>query len=103
MRCAKGTMMPLEEEMRGYERAQGDLERHWKGKYFVFYKSEYIGPFDSLELAATAAVRWHNETTSFFIRRVGVDELQELLDQVTPENTHGEIDWGQSVGQEILD
>jgi antitoxin MazE len=27
--------------------------------------------------------------------------LQELLDKVTPENTHGEIDWGGPVGKEL--
>jgi antitoxin MazE len=26
--------------------------------------------------------------------------LQELLDQITPENIHGETDWGSAVGRE---
>jgi antitoxin MazE len=26
--------------------------------------------------------------------------LQELLDQITPENIHGETDWGPAVGRE---
>lgn len=92
--------MPLEREFREYEKDVAELARQWKGKYFVFYGQEHIGPFDSLELAANAAVRWHNETTSFLIRRVGVDELQELLDQVTPENRHNEFDWGVPIGKE---
>ena len=92
--------MPLETEFREYEKNLEELARHWKGKYFVFYGQEHIGPFDTLELAANAAVGWHNETTSFLIRRVGVDELEELLDQVTPENSHSEFDWGAPVGKE---
>lgn len=93
--------MPLETEVREYEENLDELVRLWKGKYFVFYGREHIGPYDSLESAADAAVRWHNETTSFLIRRVGVDELQELLDRVTLENCHGEVDWGAPVGKEV--
>lgn len=93
--------MPLEAEFREYEGNLEKLARQWKGKYFVFYGHDYIGPYDNLESAASAAVRWHSETTSFLIRRVGVDELQELLDQVTPENCHDETDWGGSVGKEV--
>jgi len=26
--------------------------------------------------------------------------LEELLEQITPENTHGETDWGAAVGRE---
>jgi hypothetical protein len=97
----EGKQMPLETELRQYEETLADLARQWKGKYFVFYGREHLGPYDSLELAANAAVRWHNETTSFLIRRVGVDELQELLDRVTPENCHSETDWGASAGKEV--
>ena len=27
--------------------------------------------------------------------------LEELLAQVKPENVHGEVDWGESVGNEV--
>ncbi len=29
--------------------------------------------------------------------------LSELLDKITPENIHAEVDWGPAVGREILD
>jgi antitoxin MazE len=33
----------------------------------------------------------------------GVPTLEELVAQITPENRHGEIDWGPDVGQEIVE
>lgn len=29
--------------------------------------------------------------------------LSELLDRITPENIHAEVDWGPAVGREIID
>lgn len=92
--------MPLETETNAYEQMRGELERRCDGKFVVFHGSEYIGPFDTLNLAASAAVRWHGED-SYLIRRVGVDELQELVDQITPENRHEEINWGKPAGKEV--
>jgi hypothetical protein len=92
--------MPLEVEINAYEQVRGELERQCNGKFVVFYGSEHIGPFDSLQLAAQAAVGWRGEK-SFLIRRVGVDELLDLVDQVTPENRHDEINWGKPVGKEV--
>jgi antitoxin MazE len=31
----------------------------------------------------------------------GIPTLEELVAQITPENCHGEIDWGPAVGKEI--
>ena len=31
----------------------------------------------------------------------GIPTLEELVAQITPENRHGEIDWGPAVGKEI--
>jgi len=28
--------------------------------------------------------------------------LEELADQITPENRHGETDWGKPVGREVV-
>jgi len=84
--------MPLETEINAYEQMRGELERRYHGKFVVFHGFEYIGPFDSLNLAANAAVRWHGEN-SYLIRRVGVDELQELVDRISPENRQEEIDY----------
>ncbi|MBI2761560.1 MAG: AbrB/MazE/SpoVT family DNA-binding domain-containing protein [Chloroflexi bacterium] len=27
--------------------------------------------------------------------------LEELVDQITPDNVHGEVDWGHAVGREL--
>ncbi|MFZ1005475.1 MAG: AbrB/MazE/SpoVT family DNA-binding domain-containing protein [Candidatus Sulfotelmatobacter sp.] len=32
-----------------------------------------------------------------------VPTLEELVAQITPENRHGEIDWGPDVGKEIVE
>ena len=28
------------------------------------------------------------------------EQLEKLLEQITPENVHGEVDWGEKVGEE---
>jgi hypothetical protein len=93
--------MALETEIRAYDNKREELESRYHGKFVVFYESDFIGPFDTLESASYAAVRWHNEARSFLIRRVGVDELQELADQVTRGNRHDEVDWGKPKGKEV--
>ena len=92
--------MPLEIEINAYEQMRGELEQRCGGKFVVFHGTEFIGPFDSLNLAANAAVRWHGER-SYLIRHVGVDELQELVDQITPDNRPDEINWGKPEGKEV--
>jgi antitoxin MazE len=32
---------------------------------------------------------------------MGIPTLEELVTQITPEDRHGEIDWGPAVGKEI--
>ena len=32
----------------------------------------------------------------------GIPTLEELVEQITPKNRHGEIDWGPAVGKEIV-
>ena len=93
-------MTPLENEIRAYEEQRPELERQYPGKYVVFYGREYIGPFDTLDLAAHAAARWHGQST-FLIRNIGVNEIEELVEQITPENRHKEVDWGKPVGKEV--
>lgn len=36
------------------------------------------------------------------IRRKAI-EINELINQITPENRHGETDWGDDVGNEIIE
>ena len=92
--------MPLEKEIRAYEAKREELERRFDGKFVVFYRDEFIGPFDTLELAAHAAARWHSEGP-YLIRRVGANELQDLVEQITPDNCHKEVTWGKPRGKEI--
>jgi antitoxin MazE len=35
--------------------------------------------------------------------RRGYPTMEELVSEITPENCHGEIDWGPDVGKEIVE
>jgi hypothetical protein len=96
---SRGTVMPLDAEIRRYEEMRGELGRRYQGKYFVFRGQDFIGPYDNLAVAAVEATRWH--AGPFLIRKVGVDELQELVGQITPENRHKETYWGKPKGKEV--
>jgi antitoxin MazE len=54
---------------------------------------------DSLGLVEGASVDIDATATALIIRREG-PTLEELLDGITPENCHGEFDFGPSVGNE---
>jgi hypothetical protein len=70
------TLMPLDIELHTYEERREELERRFGGKYIVFHRREFIGPFDTLDSAGHAATRWHGQGP-LLIRHVGVDELQK--------------------------
>ncbi len=92
--------MSLEIEMRAYEAMRGKLETQHAGKYVMFYGDDFIGPYDTLNAASEGALSWHG-SGPYLIRRLGVDELQDLVGQITPENRHEETDWGKPKGKEV--
>jgi antitoxin MazE len=52
---------------------------------------------DSLVLSASKAGEIRLKTK----RRRRELTLKQMLDQITPENMHGEVDWGAPVGKEV--
>lgn len=57
---------------------------------------------DEIQIASDSAVELTVEAGKLVITPVEQEaySLEELLAQVTPENVHGEVDWGESVGNE---
>ncbi len=58
---------------------------------------------DEMQITADTAVELSIEGGKLVISPVERPEylLEELLAQITPENIHGEVDWGVPVGQEV--
>jgi antitoxin MazE len=56
-----------------------------------------------LHLQPNSEVEMSLEASNLVIKPVTrpVYDLDELLSQVTPENLHGEVDWGPAVGKEV--
>lgn len=56
-----------------------------------------------LHLQPNSEVEMSLEASNLVIKPVTrpVYDLDELLSQVTPENLHGEVDWGPVVGKEV--
>ncbi len=92
--------MSLERENRLFQEMRGNLEHRYPGQYVVFYENEFLGPYKNLAEAAEAAAKWHGQGP-YLIRCLGVDELQRLVDKITPENRHKEVDWGKPRGKEV--
>ena len=65
----------LEENIKAYEKQQKDLEKHYEGKYVVFYDGEKINTFDSFDAAARDAVRRFGRGP-YLIRQVGQKEIR---------------------------
>ncbi len=63
--------MPLETEIAAYEAMREELERHYKGKFVIFHGKDFIGAFDTLDAAASEAVRQFGRGP-YLIRQVGV-------------------------------
>jgi antitoxin MazE len=57
---------------------------------------------DEMDLMPDAQVEIREEQGSIIITpiRKGKLSLEELLSQITPENMHGETDWGRPMGNE---
>jgi hypothetical protein len=49
--------MALETEIAAFERQREELEKHHTGKFVVFHGEEFIGASDTLNNAASEAVR----------------------------------------------
>ncbi|MCA9865851.1 MAG: AbrB/MazE/SpoVT family DNA-binding domain-containing protein [Anaerolineae bacterium] len=56
-----------------------------------------------IQIASGSAVELTVEAGKLVITPVDQEaySLEELLAQVKPENVHGEVDWGESVGNEV--
>lgn len=92
--------MPLETEIRAYEERRDEMERRFDGKYVIFHNREFIGAFDDFNSAVREGERLLGQA-AFLIRQVGMDDLQDLTDQITSDNRHKEISWGKPTGREV--
>lgn len=62
--------MTLDTEIKAYELRRKELEEHYRGKFVVFKGSEFVGHWDTLDAAATEAVRRFGRGP-YLIRQVG--------------------------------
>ena len=63
-------MAELEREIQAYEAMKAELEKHHMGKWIVIHDGELVGAFDTLDAAATEAVRRFGRGP-YLIRQVG--------------------------------
>ena len=64
----------LKREIATFEGMKDELERHHDGKYVVIHGDELVGAFDTIDAAATEAVR-RIRRGPYLIRRVGEPPL----------------------------
>ena len=62
--------MPLDREIAAYEKRQAELEANYFGKWVVFRDQQLIGAFDTLDAAASEAIRRFGRGP-YLIRQVG--------------------------------
>ena len=63
-------MPNLDKEIQAFEEMRADLEEHHKGKWVVIHGGELVDTFDTLDAAATEAVRRFGRGP-YLIREVG--------------------------------
>ena len=63
-------MSELDRELEAFENMKVDLETHHLGKWVVVHDGELVGAFDTLDTAATEAVRRFGRGP-YLIRQVG--------------------------------
>jgi antitoxin MazE len=58
---------------------------------------------DELNLQDSSVVMFSSDKFGFYARPLQRQRpsLEELVDKITPENTHPETDWGQAEGKEV--
>lgn len=55
----------------------------------------------SLGLKENDSIELRQEDGGVFIKKVEEESLDDLIDQIKPDNLHDPIDWGPPVGKEI--
>ena len=63
-------MPELDQEIQAYEAMQANLEEHHMGKWVVIHDGELVDAFDTLDAAATEAVRRFGRGP-YLIRQIG--------------------------------
>ncbi len=63
-------MSDLDQELQAYEAMKANLEEHHTGKWVVIHDGELVDAFDTLDAAATEAVRRFGRGP-YLIRQVG--------------------------------
>ncbi len=67
-------MAELDKDIAAYDAKREELEQHHHGKWVVFHDGEFIGAYDSLDNAATEAVRRFGRGP-YLIRQVGAPPI----------------------------
>lgn len=67
-------MTNLTDDIRAFEAHHAELEKEHFGKWIVFYDAEFIGAFDTLDSAASVAVRRFGKGP-YLIRQVGASPI----------------------------
>lgn len=62
---------PLETEIQAFDLKEAEFEKTYPGKFVVFHGAEFVGAWDTLDAAATAAVTRFGRGP-YLIRQVGV-------------------------------
>lgn len=65
----------LSVEIQAYEGRRDDLAKHYAGKFVVFKGSEFVGAWDTLEMAAANAAAKYGRGP-YLIRQVGAPPLR---------------------------
>lgn len=67
-------MPDLDKDIAAYEARREELEKHYVGKWVVFYGAEMVSLYDSFELAAEDAVRRFGRGP-YLIRQIGAPPI----------------------------
>ena len=68
------TVATLDRDIEAYEKARAALEARYNGKWVLFYNEQFIGAFDSFDLAAQEAVRRFGRGP-YLLRQVGAPPM----------------------------
>jgi hypothetical protein len=63
-------MGKLDAEMSRYDEMKPEMEAHYRGKWVVFRAREFVGAYDTLDNAASEAIRLYGRGP-YLIRQVG--------------------------------
>ena len=67
----------LEKNLKAFHRKKDEMERHYMGKWVLFYEGEFINSFDTLDNVASEAIRRYGRGP-YLIKEVGDPDEMKL-------------------------